>query len=115
MSIRTYCDVCGDQITEKNDLTAFQSMSTSAAKAGRRAMVKVYVSASVAALSQVYNSEEAPEHVCRHCVIDAVAKTDTRPKPAPPLPDIRHVPSSEIISEYIRRNLSIAPIPAIPS
>ena len=112
MSTRIYCDVCGTQITEKNDLTAFQSISVSGSGAGRKSMVKVYVSAGVSALHKgSYASEEDPEHVCRHCVIDAVAKTDTRPKEtpaAPPIPRIESLTDIDLVGEIARRNLKLS-------
>jgi hypothetical protein len=84
--IRTFCDCCGEEITEKNDLGPLGTINVSAARAKRQRNVNIHVSASITAQSgRSWSDETDPEHICRHCVIDALAMKDTRPKPAPPL------------------------------
>ena len=79
--IRTFCDCCGDEITDKN------TTACSGNELGRltaQVMPKMGGSGEVMAV-QVITAHEGTwnkGHFCKYCVIDAINKLDDRPRAA---------------------------------
>ncbi len=79
---RTFCDLCGVEITKDTDLSVFAEMR--GYHNGELITMGLKIDAEK---PNAYGprSTTTLDDICRHCVIDTVMKQDKRPKPAPPL------------------------------
>lgn len=77
--IRTFCDCCGEEITERNRIPESESNRLQAYVLGNlngvRKSIKVEVITS-------YNGITNAGDFCKYCVLDALYKLDDRPKEA---------------------------------
>lgn len=86
--IRTFCDCCGEEITERNTTAAHGN------ELGRfTAQVKPKIPSGETMGVQVITAGEGTwnkGHFCKYCVIDAINQLDDRPQAAP-APDVRRM------------------------
>lgn len=74
--IRRFCDVCGDELTDKNTPCAGQNGGRVECELkGICGVLKVEVQH---AINEAWNAGD----VCKYCIIDAVKKADDRPTAA---------------------------------
>jgi hypothetical protein len=85
MSVRTFCDCCGGEITKANTTAT----NTSINPLGRLQAVLQSRDSGTTLRVEVITGTSATSnegHWCKHCVIDAINRLDDRPQPKAPEP-----------------------------
>lgn len=69
--VKTYCDICGLEVTDNNNGHCLKSAKGARTRSGHAINVEVGVS---------IDGERNGGHVCKYCVIDCVGAADDRPR-----------------------------------
>ena len=77
---RTFCDGCGEEITNGTTGRALVGLETELVKDDWKCVIEVRVKASGPEIWPVSQAPD-PRHWCRYCVLDAVTALDDRPRP----------------------------------